>query len=98
MVLNIQFEICFLVLVNLYADGKVVATPPELIDSVCDFDMEHFPYDRKCCRLEFGSWTYTNESINLTTSTNVSLIDYQGKKLRKNTVIRKLHLTSFFVI
>lgn len=57
-------------------DGTIVVTPPAIISTSCRLNIAEFPYDRKICDIEFGSWMHTSDTINLTSGPNVLTNEY----------------------
>lgn len=45
------------------SNGNVFWSRPGSINSICDFDLENYPYDRQTCLLKFGSWTYSENDL-----------------------------------
>ena len=45
------------------SNGNVFWSRPGSINSICDFDLEYYPYDRQTCLLKFGSWTYSENDL-----------------------------------
>ena len=39
-----------------------------IFKSTCKVDIKWFPFDNQTCTLKFGTWTYTEELVNLTIS------------------------------
>uniref|UniRef100_A0A5S6Q6T8 Uncharacterized protein n=1 Tax=Trichuris muris TaxID=70415 RepID=A0A5S6Q6T8_TRIMR len=50
---------------TLHHDGLVRWEPPSIYKSMCFINVEWFPFDEQTCHLKFGSWTYTEELIDL---------------------------------
>ena len=42
-------------------------TPVGTFRTFCDVNLEQYPYDTQSCHLYFGSWTHTQDQINITT-------------------------------
>lgn len=45
--------------------GKNVWLSPAMIQSKCQIDITHFPFDTQKCLLKFGSWTYDGYRLDL---------------------------------
>ncbi|XP_057303519.1 neuronal acetylcholine receptor subunit alpha-10-like [Hydractinia symbiolongicarpus] len=45
--------------------GKNVWLSPAMIQSKCQIDITHFPFDTQRCLLKFGSWTYDGYRLDL---------------------------------
>lgn len=60
--------------VNVYIEhnGRVVFVPPMVIKSACKIDVTWFPFDIQSCQVQFGSWTYSVEEIDLRIINNTS--------------------------
>ncbi|ELU04362.1 hypothetical protein CAPTEDRAFT_152525 [Capitella teleta] len=50
---------------TVYYNGLIKWTPPASFKSSCDIDALHFPFDQQTCGLQFGSWTYNIEEVNI---------------------------------
>ncbi|KFD58800.1 hypothetical protein M514_00493 [Trichuris suis] len=60
---------------TLHHDGLVRWEPPAIYKSMCfinpmvqrcsNMDLPRFPFDEQTCHLKFGSWTYTEEHVDL---------------------------------
>ncbi|XP_072022091.1 acetylcholine receptor subunit beta-like 1 [Amphiura filiformis] len=50
------------------SSGRVSFNQPLHIEFICDMDLTYFPYDKQSCNIEFGSFLYTTEFVNLTAS------------------------------
>ena len=48
------------------SNGNVFWSRPGSINSICDFNLENYPYDSQTCLLKFGSWTYSENDLVLT--------------------------------
>lgn len=46
-------------------NGTVRWVPMAIYKSTCPIDITHFPFDEQCCKLKFGSWTYTLSKLNI---------------------------------
>lgn len=51
-------------------DGYTQWYAPTEIHSICKIDIGYFPFDHQKCKLKFGSWTYTDNKLNLSASAN----------------------------
>uniref|UniRef100_A0A1I8AQF9 Acetylcholine receptor subunit alpha-type unc-38 n=1 Tax=Steinernema glaseri TaxID=37863 RepID=A0A1I8AQF9_9BILA len=50
---------------TLHYSGEVTWEPPAIFKSTCPIDVRWFPFDEQKCHLKFGSWTYSENLINL---------------------------------
>ncbi|VDM65415.1 unnamed protein product [Strongylus vulgaris] len=50
---------------TLHHSGQVTWEPPAIFKSLCQIDVRWFPFDEQQCYLKFGSWTYSEDLINL---------------------------------
>ncbi|CAJ0596267.1 unnamed protein product [Cylicocyclus nassatus] len=50
---------------TLHYSGQVTWEPPAIFKSLCQIDVRWFPFDEQECYLKFGSWTYSEDLINL---------------------------------
>ncbi|XP_070545628.1 neuronal acetylcholine receptor subunit alpha-10-like [Ptychodera flava] len=49
----------------LKSDGSLKWPTPALLISSCRIDATYFPYDRQCCALKFGSWTFAGSDLDI---------------------------------
>lgn len=56
-------------------DGSTQWYAPTEIHSICKIDISYFPFDHQKCKLKFGSWTYTDNKLNLTALDNADTAD-----------------------
>uniref|UniRef100_A0AC34QZ84 Acetylcholine receptor subunit alpha-type unc-38 n=1 Tax=Panagrolaimus sp. JU765 TaxID=591449 RepID=A0AC34QZ84_9BILA len=50
---------------TLHYSGRVTWEPPAIFKSLCQIDVQWFPFDEQQCYLKFGSWTYSEDLLNL---------------------------------
>ncbi|KAK6731395.1 hypothetical protein RB195_007706 [Necator americanus] len=50
---------------TLHYSGQVTWEPPAIFKSMCQIDVRWFPFDEQQCCLKFGSWTYSENLLNL---------------------------------
>ncbi len=58
-------------------DGLVSWNPPAIYKSMCQINVEWFPFDEQECNLKFGSWTYDGLFVELKHKTDATTYDYQ---------------------
>ncbi|KAL3085039.1 hypothetical protein niasHS_010108 [Heterodera schachtii] len=46
--------------------GEVFWEPPAVFKSLCQIDVQWFPFDEQLCQLKFGSWSYPADLLRLT--------------------------------
>ncbi|CAG9538309.1 unnamed protein product [Cercopithifilaria johnstoni] len=46
-------------------DGEVTWEPPAIFKSLCQIDVRWFPFDEQRCHFKFGSWTYSQDLLDL---------------------------------
>ncbi|XP_078612082.1 neuronal acetylcholine receptor subunit alpha-10-like [Branchiostoma floridae x Branchiostoma japonicum] len=51
--------------VTVTSAGRVTYLQPAIFTSACPVDISRFPFDKQECILEFGSWAYTRERLNM---------------------------------
>ncbi|XP_078700715.1 neuronal acetylcholine receptor subunit alpha-10-like [Branchiostoma floridae x Branchiostoma belcheri] len=51
--------------VSVTSEGRVAWRQPGLFQSTCAVDVSQFPYDEQICVLEFSSWLYGGNDLNL---------------------------------
>uniref|UniRef100_A0A914L5Y1 Uncharacterized protein n=1 Tax=Meloidogyne incognita TaxID=6306 RepID=A0A914L5Y1_MELIC len=63
---------------TLHSDGRVVWEPPAIFKSLCQIDIQWFPFDEQNCHLKFASWSFPTNLLHLTlvneSSTDVKVI------------------------
>nr|WUR05318.1 nicotinic acetylcholine receptor alpha 9 subunit [Orius laevigatus] len=75
-----------------YSDGKVLWIPPAQFTVYCDLDLTHWPFDSHACNIILGSWTYSGEHINLTTTENTvyeSDLNIYGSEWKVTKIVRQ---------
>ncbi|VDK63090.1 unnamed protein product [Anisakis simplex] len=45
--------------------GAVIWMPPSIYKSLCQMDMQYFPYDVQQCYLKFGGWSHDGHLLDL---------------------------------
>jgi nicotinic acetylcholine receptor len=50
---------------TLHYSGQVTWEPPAIFKSLFQIDVQWFPFDEQICTLKYGSWTYSEDLINL---------------------------------
>ncbi|XP_035700180.1 neuronal acetylcholine receptor subunit alpha-10-like [Branchiostoma floridae] len=51
--------------VTVTSAGRVTHFQPAIFTSACPVDISRFPFDKQECILEFGSWIYTGDKLNM---------------------------------
>lgn len=51
--------------VQLQNNGDVKWLSPIILRSACSIDVTYFPFDTQNCSLKFGSWTYSQDRLDL---------------------------------
>lgn len=49
--------------VTIHYDGNVHLNIGDFLETICSFDVTHFPFDRQTCDLLFIPWIYSNDSV-----------------------------------
>ena len=57
-------------------DGTVRWNTPNILRSSCTLDVTYFPWDEQQCKLEFGSWTYDGNSLDITNNSHTGVMDF----------------------
>ena len=52
-------------------DSTVQWNYPQILRSACPLDVTYFPWDKQNCELEFGSWTYDGDSLDIVNKSDV---------------------------
>lgn len=60
-----NYELTLVAKAVLYSNGTVVWKPPTMFRSICEIDVEYFPFDIQTCFLRFGSWTYAGDEVEI---------------------------------
>ncbi|CAF0895321.1 unnamed protein product [Adineta steineri] len=47
-------------------NGSILFAPPGILKSICPFNIASFPFDEQNCTLKFGSWSFDESGVNLT--------------------------------
>ena len=47
------------------SDGTISYNFPTILQSICKMEIWHFPLDRQTCRLEFSSWSYGGNELDI---------------------------------
>ncbi|VDK33828.1 unnamed protein product [Taenia asiatica] len=74
-----EFEAVWKPNIILHSDGRVLWIPPAIFKTSCEIDVRYFPFDQQTCHMDLGSWTYTNDQVELqfyVNQTNIDLSDY----------------------
>jgi len=71
--------------VLIQSDGTVVWTNPVTIKSTCQVDVTWFPVDYQVCNLTFGSWSYSEQVMN---------IKFRNKKKDRDMIKSDFHIPS----
>ncbi|KAL6732666.1 hypothetical protein Aduo_003491 [Ancylostoma duodenale] len=50
---------------TLHYTGQITWEPPAIFKSMCQINVRWFPFDEQQCHLKFGSWTYSENLLNL---------------------------------
>ncbi|KAF5394482.1 Neuronal acetylcholine receptor subunit alpha-3, partial [Paragonimus heterotremus] len=51
--------------VVLSSNGETLWVPQALFKSTCEVEITYFPFDTQICMLEFGSWTYDTDQMDI---------------------------------
>ncbi|XP_056008968.1 neuronal acetylcholine receptor subunit alpha-10-like [Ostrea edulis] len=70
--------------VTISSDGWVSLNIADYLETVCNFDVTHFPFDRQKCEILFFPWIYTSGSVDFKQSySNVDLTLYSENGMWK---------------
>ena len=50
---------------NLYNDGEIMWSNPAIYKFSCSLELQYFPFDTQKCDMQFASWVYNNNQLNL---------------------------------
>lgn len=65
--------------VTLNNQGKIIWVPGDIISSVCDVDVTHYPFDVQICELDFVCWGYSSYSLVLHSPTKELPLTHYSK-------------------
>ncbi|CAI5438919.1 unnamed protein product [Caenorhabditis angaria] len=60
-----NYQVTIMTKAKLSWNGTVEWAPPAIYKSMCQIDVEFFPFDRQQCEMKFGSWTYGGLEVDL---------------------------------
>ncbi|CAH8866743.1 unnamed protein product [Trichobilharzia szidati] len=60
-----KFDQMFPTKVTVRNNGQIQWVPPGLFHSICDIEVNWFPFDSQNCILKFGTWTYQGNKVDL---------------------------------
>ncbi|KAL3105671.1 hypothetical protein niasHT_021554 [Heterodera trifolii] len=60
-----KYQVTIMTKAKLSYNGTVEWTPPAIYKSMCQIDVEWFPFDAQTCEMKFGSWTYGGMEVDL---------------------------------
>uniref|UniRef100_A0AC35TXV8 Neur_chan_LBD domain-containing protein n=1 Tax=Rhabditophanes sp. KR3021 TaxID=114890 RepID=A0AC35TXV8_9BILA len=60
-----NYQISIMTKAKLSPNGTVLWEPPAIFKSMCQIEVEWFPFDDQICTLIFGSWTYSGLEVDL---------------------------------
>ncbi|XP_035665568.1 neuronal acetylcholine receptor subunit alpha-10-like [Branchiostoma floridae] len=64
--------------ISVTSDGAVSWRQPDILKSSCGVDVSYFPFDQQTCTLEFASWIYNGEELDVTVrSDDIDVSAYQ---------------------
>ncbi|VDK45827.1 unnamed protein product [Gongylonema pulchrum] len=60
-----NYQVSVMTKAKLSPNGTVEWAPPAIYKSMCQIDVEWFPFDEQTCEMKFGSWTYGGLEVDL---------------------------------
>ncbi|CAK5051490.1 unnamed protein product [Meloidogyne enterolobii] len=85
---------------TLHSDGRVVWEPPAIFKSLCQIDIQWFPFDEQNCHLKFASWSFPTNLLHLTlvneSSTDVKFIGNYGQEEVETIVEDGIDLSDYY--
>lgn len=60
-----NYQVTIMTKAKLSSNGTVEWAPPAIYKSMCQIDVEWFPFDAQTCEMKFGSWTYGGLEVDL---------------------------------
>uniref|UniRef100_A0A1B6CAN8 Neurotransmitter-gated ion-channel ligand-binding domain-containing protein n=1 Tax=Clastoptera arizonana TaxID=38151 RepID=A0A1B6CAN8_9HEMI len=80
----------------IYNNGEVLWVPTSQFAFFCNTDLRKWPFDRQNCMLSFGSWTYSNEEINLNFSKQTGSTENLDPCEWKIVSVKKTHILKYY--
>ncbi|KAF7638204.1 hypothetical protein Mgra_00002433 [Meloidogyne graminicola] len=85
---------------TLHSDGRVVWEPPAIFKSLCQIDIQWFPFDEQNCHLKFSSWSFPTNLLHLTltneSSINVKVINSYGEEEIETIIEDGIDLSDYY--
>ncbi|VDK76855.1 unnamed protein product [Litomosoides sigmodontis] len=60
-----NYQVSIMTKAKLSPNGTVEWSPPAIYKSMCQIEVEWFPFDVQTCEMKFGSWTYGGLEVDL---------------------------------
>ncbi|KAH7684640.1 nicotinic acetylcholine receptor alpha subunit 63a, partial [Aphelenchoides avenae] len=60
-----NYQVTIMTKAKISYNGTVDWSPPAIYKSMCQIDVEWFPFDAQTCEMKFGSWTYGGLEVDL---------------------------------
>nr|AXS78312.1 Nicotinic acetylcholine receptor subunit alpha-type 63 [Anisakis simplex]AXS78315.1 Acetylcholine receptor subunit alpha-type unc-63 [Anisakis simplex] len=60
-----NYQVTIMTKAKVSSNGSVEWAPPAIYKSMCQIDVEFFPFDAQTCEMKFGSWTYGGLEVDL---------------------------------
>ncbi|KHN70752.1 Acetylcholine receptor subunit alpha-type unc-63 [Toxocara canis] len=60
-----NYQVTIMTKAKISSNGTVEWAPPAIYKSMCQIDVEFFPFDAQTCEMKFGSWTYGGLEVDL---------------------------------
>lgn len=57
-----------LVIAKVHRNGTVMAEFPQVLTTICSFDISDFPFDTQNCTMTYGSWSLPSDEIAVSTT------------------------------
>uniref|UniRef100_A0A915KC56 Uncharacterized protein n=1 Tax=Romanomermis culicivorax TaxID=13658 RepID=A0A915KC56_ROMCU len=60
-----KYQVTIATKAAIHYSGRVRWEPPAIYKSMCQIDVEWFPFDDQVCSMKFGSWSYDGQELDL---------------------------------
>ncbi|VDN05347.1 unnamed protein product [Thelazia callipaeda] len=60
-----NYQVSIVTKAKIFPNGTVEWVPPAIYKSMCQINVEWFPFDEQTCEMKFGSWTYGGLEVDL---------------------------------
>uniref|UniRef100_A0A914V1Q4 Uncharacterized protein n=1 Tax=Plectus sambesii TaxID=2011161 RepID=A0A914V1Q4_9BILA len=76
--------------------GKVNWDPPVIYKSMCQINVQWFPFDEQTCDMKFGSWTYDGLQVELAHKSDEKIFRYERNAIAVECVENGIDLHDYY--